>query len=175
MLRRSPDPVNAVGIGQNQGWGRTVKVRFTGLRDFFTAGPRVALAPQLVDPAVGYGRKTGHPTLGPRGSQDLQEGSMKRDDTAMQQPMTEVIVGTGFGGIGIAVPFLHGGAFIIGSRHRRITGGKLTGAAVFVPDYRLAPKHPFPAALDDVLAWCRDLLKQGYAPGADRSRGGLGL
>jgi hypothetical protein len=127
MLRRSPDPVNAVGIGQNQGWGRTVKVRFTGLRDFITAGARVALAPQLVDSAVGYGRKTARPTLDPRGSQDLQEGSMKRDDTAMQQPLTEVIAGSGFGGIEIAVLFLHGGAFIIGSQPPQDNRGKAHG------------------------------------------------
>jgi len=52
-----------------------------------------------------------------------------------------------------AILFLHGGAFIIGSPVSRssITGrfAKLTGATLFVPDYRLAPEHPFPAALDD--------------------------
>jgi acetyl esterase/lipase len=50
----------------------------------------------------------------------------------------------------------HGGAFIIGSpvSHRSITGrlAQHTGANVFVPDYRLAPEYPFPAALEDVLA-----------------------
>jgi monoterpene epsilon-lactone hydrolase len=83
-----------------------------------------------------------------------------------------------------AVLFLHGGAFIIGSpvSHRSITGrlAKLTGAAVFVPDYRLAPEHPFPAALDDVHACYRALLDQGYAPeriavAGDSAGGGLAL
>jgi epsilon-lactone hydrolase len=60
-----------------------------------------------------------------------------------------------------AVLFLHGGAFIIGSRHRSIAGAKPTGATVFVPDYPLGPEQPFPVALDDVLACYRGLLKQG--------------
>ena len=83
-----------------------------------------------------------------------------------------------------AVLFLHGGAFIIGSprSHRSITGrlARLTGADVFVPDYRLAPEHPFPAALDDALACYRALLDEGYAPeriavAGDSAGGGLAL
>ena len=83
-----------------------------------------------------------------------------------------------------AVLFLHGGAFIIGSprSHRSITGrlARLTGANVFVPDYRLAPEHPFPAALDDVIACYRALLNEGYAPeriavAGDSAGGGLAL
>jgi epsilon-lactone hydrolase len=83
-----------------------------------------------------------------------------------------------------AVLFLHGGAFIIGSpvSHRSITGrlAQLTGANVFVPDYRLAPEYPFPAALEDVLACYRVLLTQGYAPAqiavaGDSAGGGLVL
>jgi acetyl esterase/lipase len=83
-----------------------------------------------------------------------------------------------------AVLFLHGGAFILGSprSYRSITGrlAKLTGATVFVPDYRLAPEHPFPAALDDALASYRALLGRGYAPAriavaGDSAGGGLVL
>jgi epsilon-lactone hydrolase len=83
-----------------------------------------------------------------------------------------------------AVLFLHGGAFIIGSpvSHRSITGrlAKHTGATIFVPDYRLAPEHPFPAALDDVLTSYRALLAQGFAPqriaiAGDSAGGGLVL
>jgi len=83
-----------------------------------------------------------------------------------------------------AVLFLHGGAFMIGSpvSHRSITGrlAKRTGATIFAPDYRLAPEHPFPAALDDVLTTYRALLEQGYAPeriaiAGDSAGGGLVL
>ena len=83
-----------------------------------------------------------------------------------------------------AVLFVHGGAFIIGSpvSHRSITGrlAKLTDATVFVPDYRLAPEHPFPAALDDVVACYRALLDRGYpreriALAGDSAGGGLVL
>lgn len=83
-----------------------------------------------------------------------------------------------------AILFLHGGAFLIGSpvSHRSITGrlAKLTGASVFAPDYRLAPEHPFPAALDDAFACYRALLSSGYAPerilvAGDSAGGGLAL
>jgi acetyl esterase/lipase len=83
-----------------------------------------------------------------------------------------------------AVLFLHGGAFMIGSpvSHRSITGrlARHTNATVFVPDYRLAPEHPFPAALDDVFTSYRALLAQGYTPeritiAGDSAGGGLVL
>lgn len=53
------------------------------------------------------------------------------------------------------VMHLHGGAFVFGSaasyRNRSMRLSHRLGAEVFVPDYRLAPEHPFPAALDDAL------------------------
>ena len=63
--------------------------------------------------------------------------------------------------------YLHGGGFVGCSprTHRPLTAAlALQGLRVFVPDYRLAPEHPFPAAPDDALAvWrgaacaaCRD-------------------
>jgi acetyl esterase/lipase len=55
-----------------------------------------------------------------------------------------------------AVVYLHGGGFVMGSpasyRNRAMRLSYRCGAEVFVPDYRLAPEHPFPAALDDALA-----------------------
>jgi hypothetical protein len=51
---------------------------------------------------------------------------------------------------------LHGGGFTTGSpaTHRALAThlAAASGATVHVLDYRLAPEHPFPAALDDVLA-----------------------
>lgn len=80
--------------------------------------------------------------------------------------------------------YFHGGGFFCGSpqTHRVITGrlAELLGYEVFSLDYRLAPEHPFPAALDDVIAawdWLRSL---GYRPdriwlGGDSAGGGLAL
>ncbi|KAF0108535.1 MAG: putative hydrolase [Anaerolineaceae bacterium] len=85
---------------------------------------------------------------------------------------------------GRAVLYLHGGAYIIGSptTHRGLTGRIACAGQtrILSVDYRLAPEHPFPAALDDALAAWRWLLGQGYAPehiaiGGDSAGGGLTL
>ena len=67
-----------------------------------------------------------------------------------------------------SVLYLHGGGFTIGSAR---THGALashlaaaSGATVHLLDYRLAPEHPFPAALDDALAAYRALLARGVDP-----------
>lgn len=64
-----------------------------------------------------------------------------------------------------AILHLHGGWFNFGSaRAYRHLVGHLTaraGASAFVPDYRLAPEHPFPAAVDDVLACYRGIEESG--------------
>jgi epsilon-lactone hydrolase len=56
--------------------------------------------------------------------------------------------------------YLHGGGYFACSprTHRVITSGfAKRGLSVFVPDYRLAPEHPFPAAIDDAVAVWRAL------------------
>lgn len=62
-----------------------------------------------------------------------------------------------------AVLWIHGGGMILGSPQMEASGsGRLArelDALVVSPDYRLAPEHPFPAALDDCMAtltWTRD-------------------
>ncbi|WP_162932655.1 alpha/beta hydrolase [Solimonas sp. K1W22B-7] len=63
--------------------------------------------------------------------------------------------------------YLHGGGYFMGSprTHRAITGrlARLTGATVYVPEYRLAPEHAYPAQLQDALAAYRALLDHGVA------------
>jgi cyclohexanone monooxygenase len=59
------------------------------------------------------------------------------------------------GARGTTLLYLHGGGFVGCSprTHRPLTASlALQGLAVFVPDYRLAPEHPFPAAPQDVWA-----------------------
>jgi acetyl esterase/lipase len=57
---------------------------------------------------------------------------------------------------------------------------KSLDARVIAPNYRLAPEHPFPAALEDALAVYRYLLSSGYDPAGivlsgDSAGGGLAL
>lgn len=80
--------------------------------------------------------------------------------------------------------YLHGGGYVFGSpiTHRAITTffARRMPANVLVPDYRLAPEHPYPAAVDDAVA-CYDYLRdQGIAPedivvAGDSAGGGLAL
>ena len=66
------------------------------------------------------------------------------------------------------IMFLHGGAYISGSiaSHRHVMAelGRQAGARTLAIGYRLAPEHPFPAALDDALAGYRFLLSSGSDP-----------
>lgn len=82
------------------------------------------------------------------------------------------------------VLYLHGGAYCVGSpaTHRAITThlARHTSARIFVADYRLAPEHPLPAAVDDAVAAYRALLRDGGSPGrlaiiGDSAGGGLAL
>ena len=59
---------------------------------------------------------------------------------------------------------LHGGGFVLGSGSlvEAIPIANLTGVPVVAVDYRLAPEHPFPAAVDDAVAVYRSFLDQGY-------------
>ncbi|MES1990116.1 MAG: alpha/beta hydrolase [Pseudomonadota bacterium] len=78
--------------------------------------------------------------------------------------------------------YLHGGGYVIGSvaSHRHVVAelGRAAGTRTLALDYRLAPEHPFPAAVDDALAGYRFLLAQGFTPGniaiaGDSAGGGL--
>ncbi len=83
---------------------------------------------------------------------------------------------------GRAILYLHGGGYAIGSlnTHRRLAYdiSAASAAKVLLIDYRLAPEHPFPAAVDDAASAWRWLLQQGFAPNrlaiaGDSAGGGL--
>ena len=80
--------------------------------------------------------------------------------------------------------YLHGGAYMLGSSrtHAGLAAAlaQRSGARVFLPDYRLAPEHPFPAAFEDAVAAYEGLIAIGHAPeeiviGGDSAGGGLAL
>jgi acetyl esterase/lipase len=101
------------------------------------------------------------------------------------------VVARGVNGVRVAMPaslpdrhmlYLHGGGYVFGSPSHyrdfiwRIAN--LTRSRVLCIDYRLAPEHPFPAAVDDAVAAYRWLLAEGADPRSlsvmgDSAGGGL--
>lgn len=80
--------------------------------------------------------------------------------------------------------YLHGGGYVCGKTrtyHNFCSRlAKELNAEVWLPDYRLAPEHPFPAAIEDALASYELLLSQGWRAGqitlaGDSAGGGLAL
>jgi acetyl esterase/lipase len=64
--------------------------------------------------------------------------------------------------------YFHGGGFVSGSKdsYRKLAAhlAKAVGVRALIPDYRLAPAHPFPAQLDDARSLYDWLLANGYQP-----------
>jgi acetyl esterase/lipase len=62
--------------------------------------------------------------------------------------------------------YLHGGGYVIGSCQYQwstaVPTAARAGLTTLCIEYRLAPEHPFPAGLNDVLSVYKELLKQGY-------------
>ncbi len=81
-----------------------------------------------------------------------------------------------------SILYLHGGGYTIGSikTHRSLVSylSKAAGMRALLIEYRLAPEHPFPAAVEDSVAAYRWLLKEGFDPAriaiaGDSAGGGL--
>ena len=78
--------------------------------------------------------------------------------------------------------YFHGGGYVSGSihSHRYLMQNlsRASGTRTLGINYRLAPEHPFPAAIDDAVSCYRWLLAEGYKPGdiaigGDSAGGGL--
>jgi monoterpene epsilon-lactone hydrolase len=83
---------------------------------------------------------------------------------------------------GVALQHMHGGGYVLGSAHayRHFVGqiAARANASAFVAEYRLAPEHAFPAAVDDARAVYRGIAEQGtqrIVLTGDSAGGGLAL
>ena len=98
----------------------------------------------------------------------LMESVPPRDDVTFEADTLGGVPGLWVhpadGRSGEAIVHLHGGWFNFGSAkaYRHLVGhiAARAGARAFIPDYRLAPEHPFPAATDDVMACYRGLAER---------------
>lgn len=141
------------------------------------AGIRAAAAPTK-------GLLRGIEARGPFDS--LMEGVLPRSDVTFEADMLGGVPGlwvhpAGWRSSG-AILHLHGGWFSFGSvtAYRRLVGhiAARAGVSAFIPDYRRAPEHPFPAATDDTLASYQALAAkdvQQVAITGDSAGGNLAL
>jgi acetyl esterase/lipase len=157
------------------GWGWRVELRMVMLRAFLDAARNSADAharsriEEAIDPPL------------PR-----RFRKVLRLRTLRMSGITVEMIDRVAGGAGpVARPtvlYLHGGGYLAGSAatHRRWVArlAWAMGAKAYVPNYRLAPEHKFPAALDDATAVYKGLLADGVEPGkiviaGDSAGGGL--
>lgn len=97
--------------------------------------------------------------LGPRGYQTKKQ-------IIAQVPTLHIRPKTIKSGLGIL--YLHGGGYVVGSSksHAKLAAqiGHVAQAQVWLPEYRLAPEHPSPAAIEDIIAVYKTLLTYGQDP-----------
>jgi epsilon-lactone hydrolase len=130
----------------------------------------------------------------PNASIEKRRAGMERISEHVASDVTcEPVIAGGVAAEWIAAPgavqdrvilYLHGGGYVIGSinTHRAMIAriARVSNARALAIDYRLAPEHPFPAAVDDATAAYKWLLAEGYKPGkiviaGDSAGGGLTL
>ncbi len=96
-------------------------------------------------------------------------------------PVLNVAAPTAQGSDGPLILYFHGGAYVFGSptTHKAMLAqlSALTGLRACLPDYRKAPEHTFPAAVEDAVAVYTDLAQHpsGLILGGDSAGGGLVL
>jgi monoterpene epsilon-lactone hydrolase len=151
------------------GPGRAAKPAFPEGRSFVSAEQREALDAILRQAAFPF-------------DADVSEQRRFLRELASAQPLPPGVTVTAaeLGGVPTAeitvdgveprhtVLYFHGGVYVIGDAFQpaglAAQLGQRTGARVISVDYRLAPEHPYPAAVDDALAAYQALLDGGTAP-----------
>ena len=140
--------------------------------------------------------RAGGEQMGPNPSLEKLRAAIIAMNSAL--PLPDGVTYTDVSGVGVSgvwsesadaarhrvILYFHGGGYVAGNAQafRGLTGeiGRLAEARTFSLEYRLAPEHPFPAAVEDALAAYRWLLDQGFAAASiavagDSAGGGLGL
>ncbi len=138
----------------------------------------------FVGPPFPIGFQRRFVTLGARSAAPPPAEAEAERMTAFEVPTKRVAVGRDNPANRPAILWIHGGGFVLGSpeSHGGL-GGHLAmeaGADVYLPDYRLAPEHPFPAATDDAFSTYRDMLARGHDPsrvaiGGDSAGGAIAI
>lgn len=149
------------------GWSLTYEVAVEYLRDQFHRDGPLAVARKMIDAG---------------GDLELRRKRVQWERVSVGDLRAEWAIPPGHGDR--VILYLHGGGYAFGSsRSHRTIAAELalsTGARVLSLDYRLAPEHPCPAAIEDGVAGWRWLLEQGVDPGrawigGDSAGGGLTL
>lgn len=113
--------------------------------------------------------------LGPRDYRTKKQTIAQVPIVHIQPKMTQSELG---------ILYLHGGGYVVGSSksHTKLAAqiGHAAQAQVWLPEYKLAPEHTSPAAIEDVIAVYKVLLAQGQDPkklviAGDSAGGGLSL
>ncbi len=104
---------------------------------------------------------------------------VRRDTGVIAEVPVEILTPDGWQPDRATVLYLHGGGYVVGSpgTHRDLTSrlAVASGARLVVADYRLAPEHPYPAAVEDAVAIWRGLGSGPLAVAGDSAGGGLSL
>lgn len=115
------------------------------------------------------------PTAPREGVQVVEERAVARDGTPVRLVRLDP---PGPDRAGAALLWIHGGGFVLGSADQETASGSALaadlGIVVVVVDYRLAPEHPFPAALEDCYAALVWLAEHAERLGVDRARIAVG-
>lgn len=150
--------------------------------EFTVVSLRAGISAALADPDVAALRRL-EGRMDPRLPRPLRR-TVAVERIALGGRPAERLTRTGSAARAGDVLYFHGGGYVGGSpaSHRRFVASLVatTTARAWVPDYRLAPEHPYPGAVDDASAAYRSLLDMGVEPerlllGGDSAGGGLSI